>query len=114
MSEQGCVIFERTFKVKTKTRKTQMHRVSINPTHEKLPWPGLRDKEHLTRFVTRMVKEEREARELNAWAENQIARILDLVPPEVAVRLVLCEMSRRGTSIPISANAALKLLGPQL
>ncbi|SRR5216683_4336747 len=103
---------ERTFEMKTKKRKTQVHKVSMNPTDEKLPWPGLKAKDHLSRFVTRMVKEARETRQLNAWAENQIARILDLIPPEVAFRLVLCEMSRRGASIHVSANAALKLLRP--
>jgi hypothetical protein len=82
----------------------------MKPTHEKLPWPGLKAKDHLSRVVTRAVKEARETGEKEAWAEKQIARVLDHVPPEAAMRLVFREMSRRGRPLPWFAKSLLKLL----
>jgi hypothetical protein len=93
----------------TKKRKVRPCQVSIKPTHEKLPWPGLTAKDHLTRVVTRAVKEAKEKGEKEVWAGKQIARVLDYIPPEAAMRLVLGEMSRRGTPISRVAKSLLKL-----
>jgi hypothetical protein len=82
----------------------------MKPTHEKLPWPGLKAKDHLSRFVTRAVKEAKERGEIVVWAEKQIARVLDHAPPEAAVRLVFREMSRRGRPLPRLAKSLLKFL----
>lgn len=82
----------------------------MKPTHEKLPWPGLKAKDHLTRVVTRAVKEAREAGEREVWAEKQIARVLDHVLPEAAIRLVFREVSRRRRPLPWFAKSLLKLL----
>jgi hypothetical protein len=79
-----------------KKRTAQQYRISAAPNHEKLPWPGLKVKDHLSRVVTCAVKEAKEARETAAWAEKQIARVLDHVPPETAVRILFREISRRG------------------
>jgi hypothetical protein len=80
----------------TKKRTAQEYRISAAPSHEKLPWPGLKAKDHLSRVVTRAVKEAKEAREAAFWAEKQIARVLDHVPPETAARILFREISRRG------------------
>jgi hypothetical protein len=96
--------------MRTEKRKARKYRLSKEPTYEKLPWPGLKAKDHLTRVVTRAVKEAKEARERNVWAEKQIARVLDNVPPRAAIGLVFREMSRRGKPIPRLAKALLKLL----
>lgn len=80
------------------TRKkgnAQHYRISAAPLHEKLPWPGLRAEDHLSRVVTRAVKEAKEARETVAWAEKQIARILDHAPPEIVLTFIFNEMGRR-------------------
>jgi len=69
---------------------------SAAPNHEKLPWPGLKAKDRLSRVATQAVKEAKEARETAVWAEKQIARVLDHVPPEAAVRILFREISRRG------------------
>jgi hypothetical protein len=82
----------------------------MKPTHEKLLWPGLKAKDRLSRVVTRAVKEAKEAEEREVWAEKQIARVLDHVPPEAAMRLVFREMSRRGRPLPRFAKSLLKLL----
>jgi hypothetical protein len=73
----------------------QQYRISAAPNHEKLPWPGLKAKDHLSRVVTWAVKEAKEARETACWAEEQIARVLDHVPPETAIRILFREISRR-------------------
>jgi len=78
--------------------------------HEKLPWPGLRAEDRLSRIVTRAVKEAKEAREREVWAEEQIARVLDHIPPEAALKLVFQEMSRRGKHIQRFAKSPLKIL----
>ena len=67
----------------------------MEPEHEKLSWPGLRAKDHLSRVATRAVKEAKEKRENELWAESLIARVLDYVPPETAVKLILQETHRR-------------------
>ena len=81
--------------MRTKKRKAQFYKVSVKPKHEKLPWPGLQFKDHLSRVVTRAVKEGKETREKELWAERQIARVLDHVSQEVAMALFLRELSRR-------------------
>jgi len=79
-----------------KKRTAQRYRVSAAPNHEKLPWPGLKAKDHLSRVVTRAVKEAKEEREIAVWAEKQIARVLDRVPQETAVGILFREISHRG------------------
>jgi len=79
-----------------KKRTAQQYRISAAPNHEKLPWPGLNAKDHLSRVITRAVKEAKEARETAVWAEKQIARVLHHVPPETAVSILFREISRRG------------------
>lgn len=91
-------------------KKTCQSKISKRPTCEKLPWPGLKAKDHLSRVVTREVKKQREAKEAAAWAEIQIARVIDFVPPDIVLRLVLRELSRRRLFVPLSASATLKLL----
>ena len=71
--------------------------VNLKPTHERLPWPGLRAKDHLTRVVARVLKEAKETREREAWAENLIAWVLEHVPPTTVIRLVGAVTSRRVT-----------------
>jgi hypothetical protein len=78
-----------------KKRTTKQYRISAAPNHEKLPWPGLKAKDHLSRVVTWAVKEAKEARETAVWAEKQIARVVDHVPPETVVRILFREISRR-------------------
>lgn len=78
-----------------KKRKAHLRGLSTKPQHKKLPWPGLKAKDHLSRVVTRAVKEERETRETEAWAKNQIARVLDYVSPEIAITLVFRESLHR-------------------
>jgi hypothetical protein len=96
--------------MKTKRRNERLLQVSLKPTHEKLPWPGLEAGDRLSRIATRAVKEAKEAREREAWAEEQIARVLDHIPPEAALKLVFHEMSRRGKHIPRLAKSPLKIL----
>jgi hypothetical protein len=72
-----------------KKRKAHLDRVTTKPKHEKLSWPGLKVKDHLSRVATRAVKEAKEARENEVWAENVIARVLDYVQPETAMKLLL-------------------------
>ena len=82
----------------------------MKPRHEKLPWPGLKAKDYLSRVVTRGVKQAKETRENEAWAQSQIARVLDHVPPEAVVRLLFREMNRRGKPVRQSAKCLLKFL----
>jgi hypothetical protein len=74
--------------------------ISKGPKHEKLPWGGLRAKDHLSRVVTRAVKEARERKETELWAENQMSRVLSYVSPETAMRLLIQEVRRRRKPIP--------------
>ena len=64
---------------------------------EILPWPGLKAKDLLTRVVTKAVKEAREDKLTEPWVEKQIARVLDYVPAETAIRLIRRETKRRKT-----------------
>jgi len=77
-----------------KKRKEYLYRPSKKPKHEKLSWPGLRAKDRLSRVATRAVKEAKETRENEEWAESLIARMLDYVPPETAMRLLFQETFR--------------------
>jgi hypothetical protein len=88
----------------------QLYLLSKGPRYEKLPWPGLKAKDSMSRVVTRALKEAKEERERNLWAERQIARVLDNVPPRAAISLVFREMSRRGRPMPRLAKALLELL----
>lgn len=81
-----------------KKRTGQQHRISAAPDHEKLPWPGLKAKDLLSRIATVAVKEAKEAREAAVWAEKQIARVLDHIPAETAVGILFREISRRKTA----------------
>jgi hypothetical protein len=76
------------------------HEISKQPKHEKLPWGGLRAKDRLSRVVTRAVKEARERKETELWAENQMSRVLSYVSPETAMRLLIQEIRRRRKPIP--------------
>ena len=49
--------------MKRKKRTAQQDRISAAPDHEKLPWPGLKAKDRLSRIATRAVKDAKEARE---------------------------------------------------
>jgi hypothetical protein len=89
-----------TAKIMVKKTRSHLHQTSAKPAHERLPWPGLKAKDHLSRVITRAVKEAKETREKEEWAENQIARVLDFVPPHTAMRLVLLEAYRRRRLTP--------------
>jgi hypothetical protein len=91
-------------------RKARFYRLSMEPVYEKLSWPGLRAKDHLSRVVTRSVKEAKEARERDMWAEKQIARVLENVPAKTAMKLFFSEMRRRGGRVPKLAKTLLNLL----
>ena len=69
--------------------------VSDEPQREKLPWPGLRAKDRLSRVVTRAVKEEREMKETEVWARKQIARVLDHVSPWLVIEVAVGKLNRR-------------------
>ena len=94
----------------TKKVEVQPNQLSRLPVYEKLPWPGLRAKDHLSRVVTRFVKETREERERYLWAEKQIARILEHIPPRTAMRLFFLGMKRRRRKVPRSLKNLLKHL----
>jgi hypothetical protein len=94
----------------TTRKKARSYPIIAAPKHEKLPWPGLKAKDHLSRVVTRAVKEGKEKAESEAWAEDQIARVLDHVSPEFVMRFVLRDTSRRGKPIPPFAGALHELL----
>jgi hypothetical protein len=96
--------------MRKKKRKSRLYKVSMKPIRDNLPWPGLKVGDRLSRVVTRAVKDAKEARETDVWAEKQIARVLDNVPPRTAMRLVFRVMRRRGNPIPRFAKALLKLL----
>ena len=76
--------------------------MALNRLRKKADWPGLRAKDHLSRVVTRWVKEQREEKEQEAWAQGQIVRLLDRVSPDVVVKLLYREARRRKESIPPS------------
>jgi hypothetical protein len=90
--------------MKSIRRKARFSQASTRPTHEKLPWPGLKAKDHLSRVVTRAVKEAKEMREMEVWAGCTIATVLKYVPPETVIRLVFREILLRERSLPRSAN----------
>jgi hypothetical protein len=96
--------------MKQKKRKARLYQVSTKPTYESLPWPGLKAKDHLRRVVARVLKETKESAETEAWAEKQIARVLDHIPPEAAMRLVFREIKRRGKPSPRFGKSLLKML----
>lgn len=75
--------------------KGKKKRIPAAPSHEKLPWPGLKARDHLSRVVTRAVKEAIEAQETLNWAKGQIESVLNYVSAEDALELLLCEMRRR-------------------
>lgn|GEM_PF-5951508 len=76
-------------------------RSSVTAKDTKLTWPGLRSDDHLSRVVTRWVKKERED---EAWAREQIAKLLDRVPPETVMKLLYREARCRKESIPPSPS----------
>lgn len=80
------------------------NRLSNKPKHMKLSWPGLRDQSRLMRVVTQWVKEQMEERENEAWAQDQIARVLGWVPPETVMKLLYREAHRRNKTIPSSPD----------
>jgi hypothetical protein len=84
----------------TEMRKKIKLEISRGPKHEKLPWGGLRAKDYLSRLVTRAVKEARERKETESWAEIQISRVLNHVSSETAMRLLIKEVRRRRKRIP--------------
>lgn len=90
----------------TRKKKPRLRRATNKPEHEKLTWPGLKAKDYFTRLVTRAVKEAKETREKEAWAENQIARVLDYVSAETAMRLLLQKVRGRGRQIPPQVDDA--------
>ena len=93
-----------------KKPRPNLYRISEKPAHEKLTWPGLNAKDHLSRVVSLAVKEAKETREKEDWAENQIARVLDFVPPHTAMKLVFLETRRRGSLTPGSRKLFLEFL----
>jgi len=57
-------------------------------------WPGLKANDHLSRVVTREVKEAKELEENEAWAESLISRVLDYVPARTVIELVKRQSGR--------------------
>lgn len=80
------------------------NRLSSKPRRENLSWPGLRAKDRLSRVVTQWVKERKEEKGNEDWARDQIARVLDWVPPETVMKLLYREARRRKKSIPMSPS----------
>lgn len=76
-------------------KSRHLHRISAKPEHEKLSWPGLKAKDHLSRVVSRAVKQAKETREKKEWAENLVARVLDFISPHAAMKLVFLETHHR-------------------
>lgn len=74
-----------------RTKRQASLTLARKPSHEKLPWPGLRAKDCFSRTITRIVKEAREASETERWASDQIRRILSYVSPDTVMRLLLSE-----------------------
>jgi hypothetical protein len=66
----------------------------------KLSWPGLKAQDRLSRVVTAAIKEARETRDRELWAEYQIVHALNSIPPETAMAMFFREISRRGGHIP--------------
>jgi hypothetical protein len=90
-------------------------RLRSKPRHMKLSWPGLRAHERLTRVITQWVKEQKEEEENEAWAQDQIARVLDWVPPETAMKVLYREARRRNESILGSPNfVSSRVVAPQM
>jgi hypothetical protein len=85
-----------------KKQRLHLHRIGTKPNHEKLPWPGLKARDHLSRVVSRAVKDAKDTREKEEWAESQIARVLDFVPPETAAKLIFLDAYRRRSLTPES------------
>jgi hypothetical protein len=83
-----------------KKRKSHLRQIGAKPGHEKLTWPGLKAKDHLSRVITWVVKEAKETRENEEWAGNQIARVLDYVSPQTVIGLVFRETDRRRSLTP--------------
>jgi hypothetical protein len=76
--------------------------VSKKPKCSGRSWPGLKAEDRLSRVVTRWVKEKKEEAENEAWAHEQIARLLDHVPPDTVMKLLYLEARRRREPIPPS------------
>lgn len=88
------------------------HSGSRNPqkfAHENLPWPGLKARDRLSRVITKVVKEAREAKERERWAMDRTREILNVVSPTILTRLVLSEIVRRRARIHLEADT-LRLL----
>jgi hypothetical protein len=62
--------------------------ITVKPNHQRLSWPGLEANDHLSRVVTRAVKEAKELREIEAWAESLVSRVLDYVPARTVIEFV--------------------------
>jgi hypothetical protein len=69
--------------------------INVKPNHQRLSWPGLKATDHLSRVVTRAVKEAKELGENEAWAESLISHVLDYVPARTAIELVRREAELR-------------------
>ncbi len=91
-------------------RKSCLQRMGAKPEHEKLTWPGLKAKDRLTRVITQAVKEAKEAKENEEWAEIQIARVLDYVSPQTAIRLFFHLSHHRGSLTDSSTKLPSKSL----
>jgi hypothetical protein len=90
-------------------------RLNSEPKHTKLTWPGLRARDRLSRVITGWVKEQKEERENEDWARDQIARVLDWVPPETVMKLLYREARRRNESIPSSPSfVSSRVVTPQM
>jgi hypothetical protein len=92
-----------------KKAKSQRRPTLTRPKHEKLPWPGLKDKNHLMRVVTRVEKQRRKIRTDEIWAQKQIARVLQYVSGETAMRLLIREARIQGKTIQQLSDALLRL-----
>lgn len=82
--------------------------VSDEPEHEKLPWSGLKAKDHLSRVVTRAVRTMRERKSTERWAEKQLSRILDYISSDTALVLLFREVRRRRKLIPLAKALRLR------
>jgi hypothetical protein len=80
------------------------------PRHERLPWPGLKDRNSMTRLVVRVEKQRRRIKVNEIWAQKQIARVLEYVSGETAMRLVFREARRQGKAVPRLSKVVLRLL----
>jgi hypothetical protein len=93
-----------------KKSKLQRYPTLTRPKYEKLPWPGLKDKNHLVRLATRVEKGRRKIRANEMWAQKQIARVLEYVSEETAMCLVFREARIQGRAIPRPPKALLCFL----